>query len=85
MDRSKRLNQLPKNTPGVIRCVLDAHDADAIAKRLRDLGFVEGERVSVVARAPWGSDPLLVRIGSTRFALRAAEANRIEVQLQEEV
>ena len=55
---------------------------DAIAQRLRDLGFVAGEPVRLVARGPLGADPLLVQIGYTRFALRRAEAARIRVQPQ---
>jgi ferrous iron transport protein A len=36
-----------------------------------------------VARGPIGADPLLVQIGSTRFALRRAEAARVSVHAQE--
>ena len=53
--------------------------SDVIAQRLRDLGFVAGEPVRLVARGPLGADPLLVQIGYTRFALRRAEAARITV------
>jgi len=52
---------------------------DPIAERLRDLGFVAGEPVRVVARGPVGADPLLIQIGFTRFALRRAEAARVLV------
>jgi ferrous iron transport protein A len=50
---------------------------DAIARRLRELGFVAGERVEVVATGPFGAEPLLVQIGYTRFALRRSEAARV--------
>lgn len=53
---------------------------DPIAERLRDLGFVAGEPVRIVARGPVGADPLLVQIGFTRFALRRAEAARVLVE-----
>jgi ferrous iron transport protein A len=33
----------------------------------------------LVARGPLGADPLLVQIGYTRFALRRAEASRVQV------
>ena len=52
---------------------------DAIAQRLRDLGFVAGEPVRLTARGPLGADPVLVQIGYTRFALRRAEAARVRV------
>lgn len=74
-----RLSELPKAAPAVVERVDDAHAADAIAQRLRDLGFVPGEPVRVVARGPMGGDPLLIQIGSTRFALRRGEAQRVEV------
>ena len=65
--------------PALISHVDDRAPADLIAARLRDLGFVKGEPVRVVAAGPIGGDPLLVQIGFTRFALRHGEANRIVV------
>jgi ferrous iron transport protein A len=78
-----RLSDLPKGASAVVERVEDNHPNDLIAQRLRDLGFVEGELVRLVARGPIGADPLLVQIGSTRFALRRAEAARVSVQAQE--
>lgn len=78
-----RLSDLPKGAPAVVDRVDDAHADDPIAQRLRDLGFVEGEPVRVVARGPLGADPLLIQIGSTRFALRRTEAQRITVRMEE--
>lgn len=75
-----RLSDLPKGASAVVERVEDAHVNDMIAQRLRDLGFVAGERVRLVARGPVGADPLLIQIGSTRFALRRAEAARVTVQ-----
>jgi ferrous iron transport protein A len=75
-----RLSELPKGAPAVVDCVHDAHAVDPIAQRLRDLGFVDGEPVCVVAVAPMGGDPLLIQIGFTRFALRRAEAARVGVR-----
>jgi ferrous iron transport protein A len=77
-----RLSDLPKGASAVVERVDDIHANDLIAQRLRDLGFVEGERVRLVARGPVGADPLLIQIGSTRFALRRSEAERVSV-LQE--
>ncbi|HKR42982.1 MAG TPA: FeoA family protein, partial [Paraburkholderia sp.] len=74
-----RLTDLSKGATALVERVEDIHAPDPIAQRLRDLGFVAGEPVRVVARAPWGADPLLVQIGSTRFALRRAEAQRVSV------
>ncbi len=40
---------------------------------LEEIGFLPGEAVCVMARAP-GGDPLVVRIGTSTFALRSREA-----------
>jgi ferrous iron transport protein A len=72
-----RLSELKKGVEAVVSCVEDAVAGDPIAQRLRDFGFVAGEAVRIVARAPLGADPLLVQVGFTRFALRRAEAARV--------
>lgn len=74
-----RLSELEKNVPAVVADVVDAVAGDVIARRLRELGFVSGEPVRILALAPLGGDPLLVLIGSTRFALRRSEAARVTV------
>lgn len=61
---------------GVDRCTV----ADALADRLHELGFFEGERVRVLNRGVAGG-PLAVRVGSSTFALREVEAERIQVIL----
>ena len=75
------LSELSPFTPAVIDDVANAAGDDPIAKRLRELGFVNGEPVRIVARGPIGGDPLLVQIGFTRFALRRAEAQRVHIHL----
>ncbi|MDQ6881675.1 MAG: ferrous iron transport protein A [Pseudomonadota bacterium] len=75
-----RLSDLPRDSLAVVDRVDDAHAVDPIAQRLRDLGFVDGEPVRVVAIGPLGADPLLIQIGSTRFALRRSEAARVTVR-----
>jgi ferrous iron transport protein A len=77
-----RLSDLPKGATAVVDRVDDAHAADPIAQRLRDLGFVAGEPVRLVAVGPMGADPLLIQIGSTRFALRRNEAARVWVNVE---
>ena len=59
----------------------DAGPDDIVARRLRDLGFVPGETVRLVTRAPLGGDPLLVQVGFTRFAMRRQEAARVKLQV----
>ncbi|WP_166927808.1 FeoA family protein [Xanthomonas sp. 60] len=71
------LSDLPLHADAVVEAVRDLHPNDAIARRLRELGFVKGEPVRLVARGPLGAEPLLVQIGFTRFALRRSEAARV--------
>lgn len=74
------LAELSLGTPAVVRQVLPQGPHDSIAARLKDIGFVPGEPVSLVAHGPFGADPILVQIGFTRFALRRSEAARVEVE-----
>jgi ferrous iron transport protein A len=73
------LLELAMGTSATVIEVKDSVTDDRIAQRLRDLGFVAGEPVRLVARGPLGADPLLVQIGYTRFALRRAEAARVTI------
>lgn len=76
-----RLSELPRRTAAVVKSVDDATPNDPVARRLRDLGFVPGEAVQIIAFGPFGKDPLVAQVGFTRFALRRAEAARIEVDV----
>jgi len=73
------LSELPLHTPAVVDSVQDLQANDPIARRLRELGFVRGEEVRLVAKGPVGGEPLLVQVGFTRFALRISEAKRIVI------
>ena len=74
------LTDLPRRTLAVVDSVQDHGSNDNIARRLRELGFVAGEQVEVVAYGPLGSEPLLVQVGFTRFALRRSEAARVQLR-----
>ena len=76
-----RLTELPRRTAAIVESVEDSAPNDGIARRLRELGFVSGEPVEVMAAGPVGAEPLLVQIGFTRFALRRAEAERVRIRL----
>jgi ferrous iron transport protein A len=53
--------------------------SESDARRLRNLGVDEGVAVEALHRAPFG-DPLAVRIGRMRVALRRAAARAIQVE-----
>ncbi len=77
---SATLLTLAYNQQALVRAVQATSLHDPVARRLRELGFVPGEPVRVVAKGPVGADPLLIQIGFTRFALRRAEAARVLVE-----
>ncbi|VVE86250.1 FeoA family protein [Pandoraea bronchicola] len=76
-----QLSELKKGNTATVVSVVDQAPPDAVARRLRELGFVAGEPVRVVALALWGGNPMVVQVGSTRFALRRDEAARVQVEL----
>ncbi|MCD7097128.1 FeoA family protein [Stenotrophomonas sp. MMGLT7] len=74
------LSELPLRRIATVESVQDLQPNDVIARRLRELGFVDGEQVQVLAFGPVGREPLLVQVGFTRFALRRSEAARIRIR-----
>lgn len=52
----------------------------ATAHRLHEMGFDEGVDVELLHRAPLGGDPLALRVGNMKVALRKALAAMIEVE-----
>ncbi|MCC8535913.1 ferrous iron transport protein A [Xanthomonas axonopodis pv. poinsettiicola] len=74
------LSDMPLHRVATVESVQDRQPNDTIARRLRELGFVAGEDVTVLAVGPVGREPLLVQVGYTRFALRRSEAARVQVR-----
>ncbi|EXX31406.1 feoA domain protein, partial [Acinetobacter baumannii 25681_6] len=66
----------------VNRIEVESEQQDLVAIRLESLGFVPGTRVEVITKGVFGGDPILIQIGFTRFALRKAEAEKIEIQVE---
>ncbi len=54
--------------------------APETAQRLCELGFDEGVDVEILHRAPFGGDPIAVRVGNMVVALRRDMAGLIEVE-----
>ena len=86
------LTRLPRHATGIVAGVRLAtpggstdHDPalERMALRLIEIGFVQGERLRVVAFGQPGDDPIGVRIGgrggSSTFALRRQEAGCVWV------
>jgi ferrous iron transport protein A len=74
------LDQVPLATAFVIHEVVYPHNGRGWNQRLEELGFLPGERVTVLTRGKPGGDPLAVRVGHSTFALRRAEAACVHVR-----
>lgn len=77
-----RLDQLPFRTPATVSAIDWAALSDGDGKRLRNLGFDEGVEVEALHAAPWGKDPLAVRIGRMTVAMRRAQAGAVSVHIE---
>jgi ferrous iron transport protein A len=76
----KNLGELNKGETGVILGL----KASALAKRLLEVGFLEGARVEVMHESPYGGDPIAVRVRGSLVGIRREEANLIRVSVQGE-
>lgn len=52
-----------------------------IRGQLEDIGFLLGEQVEVLRKGLLGKGPILIRVGSSTFALRESEARLVEVEI----
>ena len=75
------LSSLRPGTAGIVSGVLPATSVrdEPLVRRLAEIGFLPGEAVRVMARAP-GAEPIAVRVGRSTFALRSFEAGFIQVE-----
>lgn len=83
-DNAIALTALPRGVRARVIAVRQATPADrALALRLMELGFIEGEPLHVVAFGQPGRDPIGVRLGGRggagAFALRRKEASLVWV------
>lgn len=73
---------LPTGRPAFVQSVdVSSGEGQSLARRLAEIGFLPGEQVAVLTRAT-GGFPLLVRVGTSTFALRRHEAAAVQVQPQ---
>lgn len=78
-----RLDELPFRLPATIRAIDWAALSDADGKRLRNLGFDEGVEIEALHGAPFGKDPLAIRVGRMMVAMRRAQARAVSVAVEE--
>jgi ferrous iron transport protein A len=72
-----KLGELKKGQSGSI--VRVGGERELLA-RLLEMGLLEGSRVELVHEAPFGGDPVAVRVRGALIALRRNEANLVEVE-----
>lgn len=60
---------------------IDRDGVDAVtARHLHEMGFDEGVDVELLHRAPFGGDPIVLRVGNMSVALRKRLARMILVE-----
>lgn len=76
-----RLDQLQKGDKATILGLAEPTDNQPafIRSRLMELGFIPGEKISILAKSILGCDPIAIRVGDGTFALRNLEASMVFV------
>lgn len=52
----------------------------SISQRLMEMGVLVGERVEVLYQAPWGGDPIVIRVRGNLLGVRRDEALCVDVR-----
>jgi ferrous iron transport protein A len=79
MPKTRLIERLKRGEVATIAAIDRAGLDPVTAQRLHELGFDEGVDVELLHRAPFGGDPLAVRVGNMVVALRCSMAQLIEV------
>ena len=75
LSHARTLAEAVKDQPSIINAI----EGDVVvASRLREIGFIRGESVTVRGRAPFG-DPIIVEIRGAIVALRKSEAECVKI------
>jgi ferrous iron transport protein A len=79
--KNRRLGELNKGEGGLIIAIHGGYSerGEEITQRLLEMGLLEGSYVEVAHVAPFGGNPMAVRVRGALIALRRNEANQIEV------
>ena len=81
------LGTLRRGATGTVAGIVDRNEhlgdeaGSTLARRLLEIGFVEGERCEVIGQTWPGGDPMAVRIGNSTFALRRREAGAVLIHV----
>ena len=69
------LAEVPLSKPVRVSAV---RGGGAMTYRLMEMGLIEGARVEVIGRAPFGG-PLHIRLGDYELSLRTADAELVDI------
>lgn len=72
---------LPGIRARVSKIAAPVDQREDIRGQLEDIGFLPGEQVEVLRKGLLGQGPILIRVGSSTFALRESEARLVEVEV----
>lgn len=72
--------QLGEMRPGQKGYVLQVKGPQSLVRRLMEFGIVEQALVEVVHQAPFGKDPIVIRVRGGLLALRRKEAQGVALQ-----
>lgn len=72
---------LPGVRARVRKIAITGDRREDIRGQLEDIGFLPGEQVEVLRKGLLGQGPILIRVGSSTFALRESEARLVEVEV----
>lgn len=79
-----KLGQLKKGQAAIVIAVAEGSEGNTNAgllRRLAEMGLVVGSKVEVLHEAPFGGDPIAIRVRGTTLALRRSEANFVQVKM----
>lgn len=76
-----RLDELPFRTPATVTGVAWDTLTDSESRRLRNLGLDDGVQIESLHAAPFGRDPLAVKIGRMMVAIRRDHARAVSVEV----
>jgi ferrous iron transport protein A len=82
VSRPVRLGELQPGQGGTITQIEGSEARGSVARRLMEMGFLEGAHAEIVHVAPFGADPIAVRVRGTLVALRRQEASLVVVAFE---
>lgn len=82
MQELHEMTTLDKIRPGIsVKIVRLMESGGDSLQRLAEMGFVEGQRLSILKEAPFG-DPISVQLMNYELCLRKSDASHIEVEVE---